>query len=137
MQFYCIDFLVLLNHYPAKFENSQTINVGTDGFFYPCMQFVYNKDFIIGNCENGIDIEKRAKLIQNSKKEQVVCNNCSIKKRCKHLCSCKNYKLTNDINNLSPIICETEKSIIEEADKMATYLYNKNQKIFIKKYHKK
>ena len=87
----------------------KTINVGTDGFFYPCMQFVYNKDFIIGNCKSGIDIEKRAKLIQNSKKEQISCSNCTIKKRCKHLCSCKNYKLTNDINKLSPIICETEK----------------------------
>lgn len=113
----------------------KSINIGTDGNFYPCMQFVNNKEFIIGNCKDGIDINARINLIKNSMKENDICKNCSIRKRCKHTCSCKNYILTNDINKLSPIVCEVEKIIIELSDKMAEKLYKQNSKMFIQKYY--
>lgn len=115
----------------------KTINVGTDGNFYPCMQFVGDNSFIIGNCKNGIDIEKRKELLLNSGKENEICANCSINKRCKHTCSCKNYMTTNNVNGLAPIVCETEKIIIEVADKMAEKLYKLNSKLFIQKYYNK
>ena len=115
----------------------KTINVGTDGNFYPCMQFVNNKDFMIGNCKTGIDIKARINLIKNSKKENEICKSCVVRKRCKHLCSCKNYILTNDINKLSPVICETEKILIEVSDKMAEKLYKQNSKMFMQKYYNK
>ena len=85
----------------------KTINIGTDGNFYPCMQFVNNKDFIIGNCKDEIDINARLNLINNFNKGNELCKNCAIRKRCKHTCPCKNYILTNDINELSPVVCET------------------------------
>ncbi len=113
----------------------KNINVGTDGNFYPCMQFVNNKDFIIGNCKDGINIKARANLIKNSNKENEICLNCSIRKRCKHTCACRNYVITNNVNELSPIICETEKILIEVSDKMAEKLYRKNSKMFIQKYY--
>ena len=115
----------------------KTINVGTDGNFYPCMRLVYNKDFLIGNCKNGIDVKARTNLIKTAKKEIEICKKCAIKKRCKHTCACRNYSLTDDINGLSPIICETEKIIVEVADKMAEKLYKKNSKMFIQKYYNK
>lgn len=115
----------------------KTVNIGTDGNFYPCMQFVNNKDFIIGNCKDGIDINSRINLMKNAMKENETCKNCSIRKRCKHLCSCRNYVLTNDINELSPIICETERILIEVSDKMAENLYKQNLNLFIQKYYNK
>lgn len=115
----------------------KTINVGTDGNFYPCMQFVNDKKFIIGNCKNGIDLKVRENLIKASKKENKICKKCTIRKRCKHTCGCRNYILTNDINELSPIICETERIIIEVSDKMAEKLYKQNSKMFIQKYYNK
>ena len=115
----------------------RTINVGTDGNFYPCMQFVNNEKFIIGNCKNGIDVKARINLIKNSKKENETCKECAIRKRCKHTCACKNYILTDDINELSPIICETERIIIEVADKMAEKLYKEDSKTFIQRYYNK
>ncbi len=114
-----------------------TINIGTDGNFYPCMQFVNNENFIIGNCKDGIDIKAKINLIKNSKKENETCKNCTIRKRCKHTCACRNYILTDNINELSPIICETEKIIIEASDKMAEKLYKQNSKMFIQKYYNK
>lgn len=113
----------------------KTINVGTDGNFYPCMQFVNNEKFIIGNCKDGIDTDARINLIKNSKKENEICKTCSINKRCKHTCACRNYVLTDDVNSLSPIICETEKIFIETADKMAEKLYKCNSKMFIQRYY--
>lgn len=115
----------------------KTINVGTDGNFYPCMQFVNDKKYIIGNCKDGIDEKARENLINSAKKEYEICKNCTIRKRCKHTCGCRNYILTNDINELSPIICETERIIIEASDKMAEKLYKKNSKLFMQKYYNK
>ena len=101
------------------------------------MQFVNNKDYIIGNCKDGIDKLKLLKLLNNSMKEINICKTCSVNKRCKHTCACKNYKLTGDINGLSPLICEIEIIIIEAADKMAEELYKKNSKMFIQKFYNK
>ena len=115
----------------------KTINVGTDGNFYPCMQFVNYDEFIIGNCKDGIDKQARLNLIKNSKKEQNICKKCAIRKRCKHTCECINFITTSDVNDLSPIICETEKIFIEVADKMAEQLHSQDSKMFIQKYYNK
>ena len=115
----------------------KTISVGTDGNFYPCMQFVNNKEFVIGNCKDGIDINARMNLIKNSNKENEICKNCTIRKRCKHTCACRNYIVTNDINKISPIVCETEKILIEVSDRMAEKLYKQNSKMFIQRYYNK
>ena len=116
---------------------TKIINVGTDGNFYPCMQLTYNKKFVIGNCKDGIDIKARMQLIKSSQKENAICKKCIIRKRCKHMCACRNYVLTNDINQLSPIVCETEKILIDLSDKMAEKLYMQNSKMFLQKYYNK
>lgn len=113
----------------------KSINVGVDGNFYPCMQFVGDEKYIIGNCKEGIDFSARKRLIEQAGVENKICKECSINKRCMHTCACKNYLTTKDINGLSPIICELEKIIIEVSDKMAADLYKKNSKLFIQKYY--
>ena len=115
----------------------KSINVGVDGNFYPCMQFVGEKKYIIGNCEEGINFLARKRLIEQSGVENEVCKECSINRRCKHTCACKNYLTTKDINRLSPIVCELEKIIIEISDKIAEDLYKQNSKLFIQKYYNK
>ena len=113
----------------------KSINIGVDGNFYPCVQFVGEENYIIGNCKEGLDIKKRNNLIQQSHKELDICKDCKIKKRCKHLCCCKNFKTTNDINTVSPLTCETERLLINIADRIATKLYNENSKLFIQKFY--
>lgn len=115
----------------------KAINVGTDGNFYPCVQFVYDEKYIIGNCVDGIDDKARTKLIKSAKKENDICKNCAINKRCKHVCACKNYMITKNINEVSPLVCETERIIIDLVDKMAEKLYKQNSKLFIQKYYNK
>lgn len=115
----------------------KSINIGTDGNFYPCMQFVGNEKYIIGNCEKGVDFFARKELIEQTGIENEICKKCSINKRCKHTCACKNYLTTKDINGLAPIVCELEKIIIEISDKMAEKLYKQNSKLFMQKYYNK
>lgn len=113
------------------------INVSTNGNFYPCMQLVDIEEFKIGDCKTGIDYDTRARLLKNSKKEIGNCRNCTYRNRCNHTCECKNYILSNDINNVSPLVCETEKIFIETSDEMAERLYNKKSKMFIQKFYNK
>lgn len=112
-----------------------TINVGADGNFYPCVQFVENPKYIIGNCKNGIDNSARANIIANSKKENEICKTCSVRTRCKHTCPCKNHMASGDMNTLSPIVCELERIIITISDKLAEKLYDKRSKLFIQKFY--
>ena len=45
--------------------------------------------------------------------------------------------LTKDVNELSPVICETEKILIEAADRIAEKLYKQNSKMFIQRFYNK
>lgn len=109
--------------------------VSTDGNLYPCVQFVGNPKFVIGNCKDGVDSNKRDILIKNAYKENKTCKQCAIRNRCNHTCCCKNYVTMNDINKVSPIICETEKVFVKISDEIAEKLYNNYPKIFIKKFY--
>ena len=115
----------------------KSIDVGVDGDFYPCEQLVGNKQYVIGNCKTGIDEIARMKIVQEAKKENEICKKCSIRNRCKHTCACMNYMLTKDINELSPLVCETEKIIIRVADAMAERLYKQSSDMFIQKFYNK
>ena len=51
--------------------------------------------------------------------------------RCIYKCSCARLITTNDIVEVSPLICETERIYIEEADNLANRLYKDFKNIFI------
>ena len=111
----------------------RSINVGTDGNLYPCMQFVYDNDYIIGNCKDGIDKNKRIKLMHREVPEMAVCKNCKIRERCKHTCGCINKLTTGDVNKVHPFTCETERIIVRCADDVANKLYKEEDSMFIQK----
>lgn len=115
----------------------KSVNVGIDGKYYPCTQFVKNSKYVIGNVKDGIDIEARAKLLERAHKEIDTCKDCFINRRCKHTCACKNYAVTNEIDQLSPLVCEMERIAIEVADDVAEKLYAIKSKIFMKKFYTK
>lgn len=111
--------------------NGNRIAVNTDGKFYPCIQFVGDSRFEIGNYKTGIDIEKRKAILIKRLTSKVVCDECSLKERCIYKCGCARIMTTNDIVEVSPIICETERIYIEEADILANKLYKDFKEEFI------
>lgn len=117
--------------------NSNRIAVNTDGKFYPCIQFVGDSRFEIGNYENGIDIRKRREIISRRLNSKVVCDGCSLKNRCIYKCGCARIMTTNDIVEVSPVICETERVYIETADLLANKLYKYFKEEFVLLYYNK
>lgn len=111
------------------------VNVGTDGNIYPCMQFMYDKRYIIGNCENGINKKKQEEIHKLLKQEMEDCIGCSYRKRCNHTCSCINKAFTNNPKQTSPFTCEIERITINTADKIAKTLYSEKNPVFIQKFY--
>lgn len=111
------------------------VNVGTDGNIYPCMQFMYNQEYIIGNCENGVNKEIQLKIHNELKQELEECKQCSVRKRCNHTCSCINKAFTNNPKQTSAFTCEIERMMINIADNIAERLYKEKNPVFIQKYY--
>lgn len=116
-------------------KKHNTVHVGVDGKFYYCVQFVYNSEYHLGDCENGVDNELLNNIFSKLGKEHPECDSCSIKTRCKHKCPCKNFALTQDVNGLSPVVCEFERLFIRISDKLAEKLYNEKNDLFIQKFY--
>jgi uncharacterized protein len=110
-------------------------NVGTDGNIYPCMQFMYKDEYIIGNCQEGINNEKQ-KLVHDELKQEVeLCKECSLRRRCNHTCSCINRAMTGDGKTVSPFTCELERLLIDTSDEIAEALYKEKNPVFIQKFY--
>jgi len=113
----------------------EQISVAADGTLYPCVQFVGDSDYQIGNVANGIDQEKRKRIYDLSRKEQPECKKCSVKDRCLHTCSCINKYSTGILNEPSPVLCAHERILIPIADNIAARLYKKRNGMFIHKHY--
>jgi len=110
------------------------VNVGCDGKFYPCMQFVGKPEYVIGDIEKGIDEDKKFQLQKYIFENGVeICENCKIRKRCRHSCGCLNIITTGDVAKTSPLICETERMLVEVSDKLAERLYKEGFRAFYTK----
>jgi uncharacterized protein len=110
-------------------------NLGTDGKLYPCMQFMYDKQYEIGDCYNGINPERQLEVHNNLKQELDDCKDCTYRKRCNHTCSCINKSFSGDPTKTSPFTCEIQRIIIEVADNIAEQMYKENNPIFMQKYY--
>lgn len=88
--------------------------VAANGDLYPCHQFVGNKDFLMGNVDEGKIDKKISKYFEDSNiytKEK--CKNCFAKFYCSGGCSANAYNFNGDINKPYELACEFEKKRVE------------------------
>jgi uncharacterized protein len=115
------------------------ISIAFNGDIYPCVQFVKdglsNRSFKIGDVKKGIDQSKKEELYRISKIGDTECKQCSYNDRCNNKCSCLNWQLTGQINQLSPKICESERALFPIVDKLGEKLYKKKVPMFIQKHY--
>jgi len=109
------------------------ISVSPEGKLYPCVQFVGDDRYCIGNTKRGIDEGKRLSLYLLNEKERVPCKDCAIRARCNHYCACLNKQATGDLRKVSPVLCAHERIVLPIADRLAEDLYKKRSAIFIQK----
>ncbi len=123
------------NCYSCQLSRRQ-ISIAPDGKIYPCVQFVKdgisNADFSIGDIWKGFD-EKRELLFNKSVEAKDGCKDCALNKRCYNTCSCLNWQTTGQINQVSPLLCETERILIPIVDRLGEEMYNLKLPMFIQK----
>ncbi len=111
------------------------LSVSADGRLYPCVQFVGDNRYQIGDVFSGIDESARRRLFMRNESEKPGCDVCSIQKRCNHYCACLNKQATGSIDTVSEILCAHERIILPIADAVAARLYKKRAPMFIQKHY--
>lgn len=111
------------------------VSVSCDGGIYPCIQFVGEEKYRIGDVVNGINTEKQLVLFAENENEKQSCKDCAVKQRCNHYCACLNKQTTGEIGLVSPIVCAHERTILPIADQVAERLYKKRNGLFIQKHY--
>ena len=109
------------------------LSVGPDGMLYPCVQFVGDPEFALGDVRRGIDETVRQALYTRNEQEKPGCDRCAIRTRCNHYCACLNRQATGSIDEISPVLCAHERIVLPIADRLAERLYKKGSALFIQK----
>lgn len=124
--------------YQCDFGQKQ-IAIAHDGTIYPCVQFVQdgisNKAYSIGSISAGIEMGIQNQLYKDSKQQTALCLKCDYNARCNNKCSCLNWQTTGTLNQISPVVCETERVLIPIVDAMGERLYKKGAAMFIQKHY--
>lgn len=85
-----------------------------DGSLYPCMLTMGHEEFKIGDVFNGIDFEKRDKLLSYSKMENKECNGCDFYNYCTETrCKMINKLLVGEFCTASPVSCKQHNILYE------------------------
>jgi uncharacterized protein len=110
------------------------LSVGADGVLYPCVQFVGDDEFALGDVFTGINKEKQQSLYNRNETEKPGCAECAIRARCNHYCACLNRQATGSMDEISPMLCAHERIVLPIADKIAAQLYNESP-LFVQKHY--
>lgn len=113
------------------------ISVAPDGKLYPCVQFVGDAEYEMGDVFSGIDVEKRRIVEEKGAADAPECAGCAVKGRCNHTCGCLNRQATGAIDRVSPVQCAHERMLLPIADKIAEKLYRERNPLFLHKHYNK
>jgi uncharacterized protein len=112
------------------------ISVAPSGRIFPCVQFVGDggdSEWCIGDVRTGVNEARRESLYQKNAMEKDSCQLCAIRERCNHFCGCLNRQATGLIDQVSPVLCEHEKTTLRIADQLAERLFRRKSPMFIQK----
>ncbi len=113
----------------------EQISVSPAGGLYPCVQFVGDERYRIGDVSCGIDEERRKAIYQESRAEYAPCQGCALRERCLHSCACVNKCTTGALHEPSALLCANERLLIPIADRIAAKLYRERNGMFIQKHY--
>jgi uncharacterized protein len=114
----------------------QQISVDPSGNLFPCVQFPVAggaSEWCIGDVVNGIDEPRRSRIRALGRQEHDPCSECALQKRCAHTCGCLNWQATGRVDQVSPMLCRYERTMIPIADRVAKVLYRERNPLFLHK----
>lgn len=117
---------------------ARQLSVDAAGFLFPCVQFVSagaGSPWCIGSVDAGLDEERRQSLRRESQADKPACLSCAIRDRCNNSCGCLNWQTTGCLNEVSPVLCQYERTLMPIADRVAERLYQKRDPLFLHKHY--
>lgn len=111
------------------------ISVDPDGKLYPCVQFIDDSKFYMGDTKTGVNHKLQADIEEKGSKTPETCEKCVVKARCNHTCGCMNKQSTGSIDIISPVQCAHEQMLLKIVDDLAEKLYRKRNALFIHKHY--
>lgn len=106
--------------------------VDPDGAIYPCVEFLFDPRFVIGDLKTGLDANRRRAVNQEFAGERPEeCGDCGIRTRCASACACLDHRTTGKLREVDALVCAHEKKITLAADRMGALLWKKRDKTFI------
>ena len=135
-EFIFYHFMIDLENGPCAHKRMSGCGSGTEYMavtpsrdLYPCHQFVGNKDFILGNLDQGIirnDLVDQFKTCNCYSKTE--CQSCWANMYCSGGCAANNYNANGDINQIHDYSCKLFKKRIEMAIAIKIYEYMRDNK---------
>lgn len=95
-------------------SGTEYLAVTPEGDFYPCHQFVGEKEFLMGNVNDGIvNTSLREKFSHSNVYDKKECNDCFSRYYCSGGCAANAYHATGDILGNYGIGCELQRKRVE------------------------
>lgn len=113
------------------------IAVSVEGELFPCARLVGapTREWVMGNTRQGIDRAKQAALIALRGNRTPACQACALRHRCMHRCGCSNWASSGSMDQVSPFLCQSERALIQVADRLAEELYKERNPAFLKEFY--
>lgn len=89
-------------------------SVDIKGNIYPCMRFIGNEEYIIGNVEYGFN-NKRQKFFDRTIYNREKCNTCWARHLCGGACVAVQVECGETLESYNPLVCQVAKRMAELA----------------------
>jgi len=97
------------------------------GNIYPCERFIGEDDnasLCLGNIHTGLDTTRRDALLEHRGNHNAACGQCSLEGYCMNWCGCTNYYMTGHTELAGPMLCASEKALVQAAGHVFTALHD-------------
>ena len=93
--------------------------VDWDGSIYPCIQFGGVAAYRMGDVIHGVSKVRQEEIYTRSLQKPTFCRGCAFEARCVNDCACLNYQQCGQMNEVSPVQCAWQRTVIRHADELA------------------
>ncbi len=114
------------------------IAVAPSGNIYPCQRMVGDDHSRLGQMGSVFDGWNATACTELEAARQITsleCLQCDLRPRCRNWCSCVNQRLTGRFDRVGPLVCFHERMAIEIADRMASRLFQEQNKTFLETFY--